>query len=175
MSWPIANPTYTAGMPTFQARRSFSSSELLALQRQKIEKSLNTVPSINLQDSSELTARTRKGASIIQSVSAPTRGTSGNMVKFNDCSVVQAMVSGSAYRASATRYQPRVNYTSPGCSTILNDAIRFPRAVKCDHPATPSKHIVYPYDPVFEQGLRKNDNKVVMTHQPTTSACGVPL
>lgn len=165
-------------MPTFQARRSFSSSELLALQRQKIEKSLNTVPSINLQDSSEMTTRVRKGASVMKTEylpTHPTQGTSGNMVKFNDCSVVQAMVSGSAYRASATRYQTRINYTSPGCSTILNDAIRFPRAIKCDHPATPSKHIVYPYDPVFENGLRKNDNKVVIGRAPVGSACGVPL
>ena len=154
---------------TFQARRPFSSSELLALRKKQIEQSLNTVPSINLQDSSEFTARVRKMNSVLKTQylpGGPTKGNSCNMVKFNDCSVVQAMVEGQSYRTSATNYQPRQEYTSPGCSTLLNDPVRFPKAIACSYPLPPSHHIVRPFDTIVEFGYKKNDNKVVIANAP---------
>lgn len=165
---------------TFQARRPFSSSELLALQKKQIEQSLNTVPSINLQDSSEFTARVRKMNSVLKTQympSGPTKGNSGNMVKFNDCSVVQAMLEGQSYRTSTTNYQVRQNYTSPGCSTLVTPPLSsiptFPKEITCSYKIPESNHIVRPFDPVVEFGMRKNDNKVVVSRQTTapTAAC----
>lgn len=164
-------------MATFQARRPFSSSELLALQKKKIEQSLNTVPSVNLQDSSEFTARVRKMNSVLKTQYlpyGPTKGNSCNMVKFNDCSVVQAMLEGQSYRTSATNYQVRQNYTSPGCSTLLDDPVTFPKAIGCASVIPPSHHIVRPFDPIVEFGMKRNDNKVVIAAQPAiapSAAC----
>jgi hypothetical protein len=96
------------------------------------------------------------------------------MVKFNDCSVVQAMLEGQSYRTSATNYQVRQNYTSPGCSTLLNDPVTFPKAVGCSSVIPAARDIVRPFDPVVEFGMRKNDNKVVIAAQPAiapTAAC----
>lgn len=159
-------------MATFQAGRPFSSSELLALQRQKIEKTLNKVPSINLQDSSEQTARTRKMAAVLKTEYlpyGPTKGTSGNMVKFNDSSVVQAMLEGQSYRTSATSYQPRVAYTSAGCATLMDDPITFPKAITCESVIPVDRPVVDPYSPVIRFGMRKNDNKVVIAAQATAA------
>ena len=151
-------------MATFQAKRPFSSSELLALQRQKVEKSLNIPPSINLQDSSELTARVRKNASVLKTAylpGQPTRESSGNMVKFNDCSVVQAMVEGSVYRAASYNRQVRTQYISAGCQTILDNPVTYPKAITCEQPIPISAPRVDCFDPVIRFGMRRNDNKAV--------------
>jgi|688.fasta_scaffold19910_11 hypothetical protein len=156
-------------MATFRAKRPFSSSELLALQRQKVEQSLNIPPSINLQDSSELTARVRKNASVLKTEylpGEPTKGNSGNMVKFNDCSVVQAMVEGNAYRSSALSYQPRTQYTSDGCSTLLDNPVSYPKAITCEQPIPISAPRVDCFDPTVDLPLRRNDNKVVIRNAP---------
>jgi hypothetical protein len=164
---------------TFQARRPFSSSELLARQKLQIEKSMNLVPSINLQDSSEFTARVRKMNSVLKTdylPYGPTKGNSGNMVKFNDCSVVQSMLAGQSYRTSATNYQVRQPYTSQCCSNILVDNIKYPKVITCEHPISNSHHIVRPFNPVVEFGMRQNDNKVVIAAQPAvdpTAKCYV--
>lgn len=163
-------------MATFQAKRPFSSSELLALQRQRVEKSLNIPPSINLQDSSELTARVRKGASVLKTdylPGQPTKGNSGNMVKFNDCSVVQAMVEGNAYRSSAFSYQPRTQYISAGCQTILDNPVTYPKAITCEESIPNSAPRVDCFDPVLEFGWRKNDNKgVFLNYTPPVDMSG---
>ena len=63
--WPQNTQLGASGQPTFQARRPFSSNELLALRKKAIEQSMNAPPiaTVNLQDSSEFTARVRKLAS----------------------------------------------------------------------------------------------------------------
>lgn len=155
---------------TFKARRPQSSSELLALQRIKIEKTLNIPPSINIQDSSEVTARIRKGASVMKTVSLPgqpTRGNSGNMVKFNDSSVVQAMLEGEVYRATACNYQPReqrLSWLTP--PRILDDQITYPKAIVSAYQISNAAPRVVGFDPVLQFGWRKNDNKAVIFNVP---------
>jgi hypothetical protein len=154
---------------TFQAFRPRSSSEFLALQRLKIEQSLNTVPSNNYQDSSEQTARVRKFASAL----SYKNGDSATMVKFKASSVVQAQREGSAYRAAASRYEPRVEYTSPGCSTLLSDPVRFPKAIRCiSLPVPRAAPRVVPFNPTVELPLRENDNKVVISRSPSVNTLG---
>jgi hypothetical protein len=156
-------------MATFQAKRPFSSSELLALQRQKVEQSLNIPPSINIQDSSELTARVRKGASVLKTdylPGQPTKGNSGNMVKFNDCSVVQAMVEGSVYRAASYNRQVRRQYISAGCQTILDNPVTYPKALTCEQPIPEAAPRVDCFSPTVDLPLRRNDNKVVIRNAP---------
>jgi hypothetical protein len=156
-------------MATFQAKRPFSSSELLALQRQKVEKSLNIPPSINLQDSSELTARVRKNASVLKTAylpGQPTRESSGNMVKFNDCSVVQAMVEGSVYRAASYNRQVRTQYISAGCQTILDNPVTYPKAVTCVQTIPKASPRVDCFEPTVDIPLRRNDNLVVIQNAP---------
>jgi len=158
-----------------QGRRPFSSSELLALQKKKIEQSLNTVPSVNLQDSSEFTARVRKMSSVLKTQYlpyGPTKGTSGNMVKFNDCSVVQAMLEGQSYRTSATNYEVRQPYTSPGCSTLLESPAIFARPPQVCSSVIPVSHpVVTPFNPVVAFGMRTNDNKVVIAARADPACC----
>jgi hypothetical protein len=154
---------------TFKARRPMSSSELLALQRTKIEKTLTIPPSINIQDSSEVTARIRKGASVLKTVSLPgqpTKGNSGNMVKFNDSSVVQAMLEGNAYRAAACNYQPRQQRLSWLRGTIPDDQITYPKAIVSAYQISNAAPRVVGFNPVLEFGWRKNDNKAVIFNVP---------
>lgn len=154
---------------TFQAFRPRSSSEFLALRRLQIQQSLNTVPSVNYQDSSEQTARVRKFASAV----AYKDGDSATLVKFKASSVVQAQREGVAYRAAASRYEPRINYTSPGCSTMLSDPITFPKAIGCDHPLPNAAPRVVPFNPTVDLPLRRNDNKVVIAGSSVnTAGCG---
>ena len=163
--------------PTFKARRPQSSSELLALQRIKIEKTLNIPPSINLQDSSELTARIRKGASVMKTVSLPgkpTKGNSGNMVKFNDSSVVQAMLEGNVYRAAACNYQPRqqtLSWLRP--NRILDDQVTYPKAIASSYQISNAAPRVVGFDPVVRFGWRRNDNKAVFQTPPPVPAIPV--
>jgi hypothetical protein len=154
---------------TFKARRPMSSSELLALQRTKIEKTLTIPPSINLQDSSEVTARIRKGASVMKTAylpGQPTKGNSGNMVKFNDSSVVQAMLEGNAYRAAACNYQPRQQRLSWLRGTIPDDQITYPKAIVSAYQISNAAPRVVGFNPVLEFGWRKNDNKAVFLNPP---------
>jgi hypothetical protein len=159
-----------AANSTFQAFRPKSSSEFLALRKQQIERSLNTVPSINYQDSSEQTARARKFASAL----SYKHGDSATLVKFKACSVVQAQREGAVYRTAATTYQPRVQYTTPGCSTLLTDPVRFPKAISCiGLPIPKAAPRVVPFNPVVDIPLRENDNKVVISRSTVnTLGCG---
>jgi len=156
---------------TFQAFRPKSSSEFLALQKLKIQQSLNTVPSINYQDSSEQTARVRKFASAL----SYKHGDSATLVKFKASSVVQAQREGAVYRWAATMYQPRVEYMTPGCSNLLTDPVRFPKAISCiGLPIPKAAPRVVPFNPTVDIPLRENDNKVVIAAAPApnTSGCG---
>lgn len=164
---------------TFRAFRPRSSSELLALRRQQIQQSLNTVPTILRQDSSEQTARVRKYASAIAykhiGDGMNVVGDSATMVKYKASSVVQAQREGTAYRAAASTYQPRVQYTSQGCSTLLSDPVTFPRAVRCiPLPIPRAAPRVVPFNPIVDIPLRENDNKVVIAAAPSanTAGCG---
>jgi carbonic anhydrase len=56
---------------TFAAKRTYSSGELMALRRQEVERTLTRPPSVNLQDSSEVTARIRKQHSVLPSEIVP--------------------------------------------------------------------------------------------------------
>jgi hypothetical protein len=155
---------------TFQAFRPKSSSEFLALQKLKIQQSLNTVPSINYQDSSEQTARVRKFASALSYKD----GDSATLVKFKASSVVQAQREGIVYRAAATNYQPRVQYMTPGCSNLLTDPVRFPKAISCiGLPIPRAAPRVVPFNPTVDIPLRENDNKVVISSSSVnTLGCG---
>ena len=159
-----------ASPATFQAFRPRSSSEFLALRRQQIQQSLNTVPSNNYQDSSEQTARFRKRASAV----GYKHGDSATLVKFKASSVVQAQREGSAYCCAVSNYVRPENRTSPGCDTMLLDPITFPKAIGCDHPIPEAAPQVVPFNPTAELPLRRNDNKVVIAAAPSpnTAGCG---
>jgi len=158
---------------TFQAFRPRSSSEFLALRRLQIQQSLNTVPSNNYQDSSEQTARFRKGASAV----AYKHGDSATLVKFKASSVVQAQREGSAYCCAASNYVRPVNRTSPGCSTMLSDPVTFPKMVGCSYRLPRAAPRVVPFNPTVDLPLRRNDNKVVIAAAAAagavnTTGCG---
>jgi hypothetical protein len=119
---------------------------LLALQRQRVERTLTRAPSINLQDSSELTARKRKAAAVVSS----THGNSSNMVKWNDCSVAQAMREGDVYRASSTNRQIR-----PDTCTIASVPNQFldetdghivVRTIKCEQVLPGERRVYQPFN-----------------------------
>ena len=148
--------------------RPKSSSEFLALQKLKIQQSLNTVPTILRQDSSEQTARVRKFASAV----GYKHGDSATLVKFKASSVVQAQRAGIAYRAAASTYEPRINYTSPGCDSLLIDPVTYPKAIGCDHPIPNAAPRVVPFNPVVDLPLRRNDNKVVIAAAPMVNTLG---
>jgi hypothetical protein len=161
-----------ASVNTFRAFRPRTSSELLSLRKTQIQQSLNTVPSINIQDSSEVTARLRKYASVMPSM--PLHGNSATLVKFKASSVVQSMVAGQAYRNSASSWTPRLPFTSPGCSTLLTDSILYPKVFKQPRVISNAAPQVVPFNPVVELPLRKNDNKVVLQRAVSnTAGCGV--
>jgi hypothetical protein len=163
---------------TFAAFRPRTSSELLSLRKTQIQQSLNTVPTIAQQDSSEQTARVRKYSSVMPSM--PLHGNSATLVKFKASSVVQSMVAGQAYRSSASQYQPRVNYISPGCSNILGNILRTdlgapstPKVIPCTSVISNAKPQVVPFNPIVELPLRTNDNKAVLqTVKANTAGCG---
>lgn len=165
---------------SFQAKRTYTSGELLALQRQQVERTQLPLRSDNLQDSSELTARVRKFYSVY-SQNMPfsqTYGNSTNMVKWRDSSVVQAMKEGQAYRAAQTHQIP-VKYPLT-CDGVPNQFLRTdlafptaPKAITCcpDNRGkywvggSPNPH-VQAFNLQQHFGLRKNDNKVVMSNAP---------
>jgi hypothetical protein len=162
-------------MATFQSFRPRSSSELLSLRKRQIGQSLNKVPSISLQDSSEQTARIRKFASVMPNM--PLHGNSATLVKFKASSVVQSMVTGQAYRNAASLYEFPVQYTSPGCSNILPNFMQNgplnPKAIACTSVISNAAPQVVPFNPVVDLPLRKNDNKVVLQSVvANTAGCG---
>ena len=163
---------------TFRAFRPRSSSELLSLQKRQVEQSLNTVPSIRLQDSSEQTARIRKFASVMPNM--PLHGNSATLVSFKASSVVQSMIGGQAYRNAASQYRTPTQYTTPGCSNILDNFMRVdlgapsnPKVIPCTSVISKAAPQVVPFNPVVDLPLRKNDNKVVVKSARTnTAGCG---
>jgi hypothetical protein len=162
-------------MATFQSFRPRSSSELLSLRKRQIGQSLNTVPSVSLQDSSEQTARIRKFASVMPNM--PLHGNSATLVKFKASSVVQSMVAGQAYRNAASLYEVPTQYTTPGCSNILPNFMQNgplnPKAISCTSVISNAAPQVVPFNPVVDLPLRKNDNKVVLQSVvANTAGCG---
>lgn len=175
--WPYTQ-NFATGQQTFQARRPLSSNESLALRKKAIEQALNAPPvnTINLQDSSEFTARVRKLASrdldpifklnqngiVIREPNPVMKG--GGTVPNNTSSNVVARQAGNAYSANYYNWSPQQEYQSAGCSTLLNDNVTFPRKVVCPPPQFPRGYgIVQPYSQRIRFGLKKNDNKGVIS------------
>jgi len=165
---------------TFKAKRTYGCRELTALRRERVERTQTRPPSINLQDSSEATARARKLASVLPGT-LPSYGNSTNMVKWRDCSVVQAMRAGSSYRASALSRQPRVDSctvarvpnpfldvttTNVAGETSPFTVLTSPKAVVCVQPEVGSIRVPQGFNIVEHFGMRKNDNKIVMANAP---------
>lgn len=155
---------------TFAAKRTYSSGELLALRRQQVERSQTRPPSISLQDSSELTARMRKMASVLPDF-LPSQGNSTNMVKWQDSSVVQAMREGQSYRTSAVNREPRTDKNT--CCQVPIPFLRSdfvvattPKAIGCSRVIEEEQRVYPSFDLVQHFGLRKNDNKAVMANMP---------
>jgi len=180
--WPHDNSAAT-GQSTFQARRPFSSNEYLALRKKAIEQALNAPPvdTVNLQDSSEFTARVRKLASRDPDPLLETGRTGiqlrepnpvmkgGGTIPNNTSANMIARAAGNAYSASYFNYQPRQDYQSVGCSTLLNDNVTFPKQVECAEPTfRPAYHVVQPFSHRIRFGLRKNSNKAVVAAQNYT-------
>jgi hypothetical protein len=177
--WPHDNSA-AAREPTFQARRPFSSNELLALRKKAIEQALNAPPvnTINLQDSSEFTARVRKLASrdldpimrisrtgivtrepnpVMKGGGTTPNNTSANMI---------ARAAGNAYSSDFFNHQTKLKIASAGCSTLLNDNVTFPKQIECAPPQSRrAYHVVQPFSYRVRFGLTKNDNKVVIAAQ----------
>jgi hypothetical protein len=173
--WPHNNSA-AAGRPTFQARRPFSSSELLALQRKKIEQTLNAPPinTVNLQTSSEQTARVRKLASrdadplfklgrpLVTPETNPVMKGGGTIPNRTSANVT-ARIAGNAYASDFFNYTPVPKLQSAGCSDLLTDNITFPKAIQCAPPVfRPAYHVVQPYNQVNRFAQRQNDNNVVV-------------
>jgi hypothetical protein len=180
--WPHNNSSPT--QVTFQARRPFSSSELLALQRKKIEQTLNAPPinTVNLQTSSEQTARVRKLASrdsdplfklnrpLVTPETNPVMKGGGTIPNRTSANVT-ARIAGNAYASDFFNYTPVPELQTAGCSNLLTDNVTFPKAVTCALPVLrPAYHVVQPYNQVNRFGQRQNDNNVVVAAQ--TDAAG---
>jgi hypothetical protein len=165
---------------TFKAKRTYSCRELTALRRERVDRTQTRPPSINLQDSSEATARARKLASILPET-LPSYGNSTNMVKWRDCSVVQAMRAGSVYRAAALSREPRLDdctisrvpnpfldltTTNVAGQTRPFTVFTQPKAITCVQPEVGEVRVPQPFNKAEHFGMRKNDNKVVMTNAP---------
>ena len=180
--WPHDNSA-AAGRPTFQARRPFSSNEHLALRKKAIEQALNAPPvnTINLQDSSEYTARVRKLASrdadpymriarngiTIREPNPVMKG--GGTVPNNTSANMIARAAGNAYSANFFNQQAQVEVSSAGCSTLLNDNVTFPKQIQCAPPQSrPAYHVVQPFSHRIRFGLRKNTKKPVIAAQNYT-------
>jgi hypothetical protein len=155
---------------SFAAKRTFSSGELLALKRQQVERSQTRPPSINLQDSSELTARKRKFAAVLPDF-LPSQGNSTNMVKWRDSSVVQAMREGQVYRTSSVNYEPRKDKNT--CCLVPNPFLlpnfkvaTTPKILGCSLPIPGEQRVLEAFNLSEHFGMRKNDNKVVMKNAP---------
>lgn len=173
--WPHDNSA-AAGRPTFQARRPFSSNEHLAMRKKAIEQALNAPPvnTINLQDSSEYTARVRKLASreldpimriarngiTIREPNPVMKG--GGTLPNNTSAAIIARTAGNAYAADYFNHQPQLEYQSQGCSTLLNDNVTFPKQIECAPPQSrPAYHVVIPIGLSRRFGWGASRNSVV--------------
>lgn len=157
--WPQNTQLGASGQPTFQARRPFSSNELLALRRKAIEQALNAPPvnTVNLQSSSEFTDRVRKLASrdldpimrtartgITSREPTPVMKGGGTLPN-NTSAAIIARTAGNAYAADYFNHQPQLEVSSAGCSTLLNDNVTFPKQIECAPPQSrPAYHVVIP-------------------------------
>jgi len=185
--WPTNAGIGAYGQPTFQARRPFSSSELLALRKKATEQALNAPPvnTVNLQTSSEFTARVRKLASrdadplfklnqngiVIREPNPVMKG--GGTVPNNTSANVLARQQGNVYAAAFFNYQPRQEYQSPGCATLLNDNVTFPKAIRCAPPQfRPAYHVVRPISLSQRFGWRMSGKKVVNAGKNPIPASG---
>ena len=177
--WPHNNSAATS-QPTFQARRPFSSNEHLAMRKKAIEQALNAPPvnTINLQDSSEFTARVRKLASrdadpllklgtngIVSREPNPVMK-GGGTVPNNTSANMISRAAGNAYAADYFNHQTKLKIASAGCSTLLNDNVTFPKQIDCAPlQSRPAYHIVQPFSTRIRFGAMKNSNKVVIAAQ----------
>jgi hypothetical protein len=94
----------------------------------------------------------------------------GGTIPNNTSANMIARAAGNAYSASYFNYQPRQEYQSAGCSTLLNDNVTFPKAVECAEPKfRPAYHVVQPFSTRVRFGLRKNSNEGVISRQNYTS------
>lgn len=179
--WPHNNSSST--QPTFQARRPFSSSELLALRKKATEQALNAPPvnTVNLQDSSEFTARVRKLASreldpfmeiartgiVTREPNPVMKG--GGTVPINTSSNITARTAGNAYSADYFTHQTKLKTASAGCSTLLNDNVTFPKQIECADPKfRPAYHVVQPFSHRIRFGMGRNTKKPVIAAQNYT-------
>ena len=176
--WPHNNSS--SSQPSFQARRPFSSSELLALRKKATEQALNAPPvnTVNLQDSSEYTARVRKLASreldpfmeiartgiVTREPNPVMKG--GGTVPINTSFNITARLAGNAYSSDFFNHQTKLKIASAGCSTLLNDNVTFPKQIVCAPPQSrPAYHVVQPFSYRIRFGGTKNANKVVIAAQ----------
>ena len=184
--WPQSNSQIgAAGQPSFQARRPFSSNELLALRKKAIVQALNAPPvnTVNLQSSSEFTARVRKLASRdldpimeiartgiqLREPNPVMRG--GGTLPNNTSANMIARTAGNAYAADFFNHQTQLEVASAGCSTLLNDSVTFPKKIVCAPPQRPpAYHVVQPFSNRIRFGGRKNTNKVVIAAHTGTLA-----
>ena len=183
--WPQNTQLGASGQPTFQARRPFSSNELLALRKKAIEQSMNSPPiaTVNLQDSSEFTARVRKLASRdldpimeiartgiqLREPNPVMRG--GGTVPNNTSANMIARTAGNAYSADFFNHQTQLDIASAGCSTLLNDNVTFPKKIVCALPQRrPAYHVVQPFNYRVRFGRNRNTNKVVIAAHTGTLA-----
>lgn len=166
-------------------KRAYSCRELTALRRERVDRTQTRPPSINLQDSSEATARARKLASVLPNA-LPSYGNSTNMVKWRDCSVVQSMRAGTAYRAAALSRQPRVDtctvarvpnpFLDTTTTNVIGETAPFlvhstPKVVTCVQPEVGAVRVPQGFNVVEHFGMRKNDNKVVVFNGPVFTSC----
>lgn len=179
--WPHNNSSST--QPTFQARRPFSSSELLALRKKATEQALNAPPvnTVNLQHSSEFTARVRKLASrdldpimeiartgIVGREPNPVMKGGGTIVNNTSANMI-ARAAGNAYSADFFTHQTQVEVSSAGCSTLLNDNVTFPKQIECAAPKfRPAYHVVQPFSHRIRFGMGRNTKKPVIAAQNYT-------
>ena len=181
--WPTGAAIGAAGQPTFQARRPFSSNEFLALRKKAIEQALNAPPvnTLNLQDSSEFTARVRKLASrdpdpmfktgrtgiTIREPNPVMKG--GGTIPNNTSANILARTQGNAYASDYFSHQTKLKIASAGCATLLNDNVTFPKAIVCPpRQFRPAYHVVEPFSTRIQFGLPRNSNKVVVAQRNTT-------
>jgi hypothetical protein len=156
----------------------------LALRKKAIEQALNAPPvnTVNLQDSSEFTARVRKLASRDSDPILPTgrigitirepnpvmKG--GGTIPNNTSANVLARQQGNVYSAAYFSYQTRQDYQSAGCSTLLNDNVTFPKQVECAEPKfRPAYHVVQPFSHRVRFGMARNSRKTVIAAQNYTT------
>jgi hypothetical protein len=114
----------------------------------------------------------------------PSQGNSTNMVKWRDSSVVQAMKEGQSYRTSAVNRQPRTDKNT--CCLVPIPFLRSdfsvattPKAIGCARIIEAEQRVIQPFDVAQHFGMRKNDNKGVISRYPlfvdgTCVSCDAP-